>query len=434
MKKRHCHLQYRTHYRLFTVLLITLAICQAAVADVKSESFSRWRIEAAAQGEVPASVRVQAMFRTSYREATRLTPALIQPGLDFEQALTREVVQNLTLSSGDAACQPIAPAQTSSSVERNRFQVTWTLRCETHGGLRLSNQQFLYHVPGHLHIAQFFLQDQLLSETLFGEVGLTKSIGWPQTDTSGDTTTAATSASAWDYFEFGAEHIFVGYDHLAFLLTLMLLAPTLSRLLWLITGFTLGHSITIACVWLLELPVNSQLVEALIAFSIVFATCLVVVDSADKKSTPSVRGLLAVVIALPVVLGLVWGLQIHGLYLLGLALCSAGFLTMYQLSQSPHRVHLLLTVAFGLIHGFGFGAGLKSMGVSSEGVLIGLAAFNLGVEAAQVLMVVLALLLIALIKRIVPATLPLTFLSRQFATTALTALGSYWFIGRLAGA
>jgi hypothetical protein len=71
-----------------------------------------------------------------------------------------------------------------------------------------------------------------------------------------------------DYLHLGFIHILEGLDHVAFLLCLLLAAPGLSQRLWMVTGFTLGHSITLSLSALGMLRVHGAGVEALIGFTV----------------------------------------------------------------------------------------------------------------------------------------------------------------------
>jgi len=130
-------------------------------------------------------------------------------------------------------------------------------------------------------------------------------------------------------FLFGVEHILTGYDHLIFLLGLILVCLGIKPLLILVTAFTLGHSITLSIGALDLWSPNPALVEILIAGSIVY----VGIENIIVK-TPS------------------------------------------------HRWYL--TFLFGLVHGFGFGSVLRLHGLSSGEMVSDLLAFNLGVESGQV--------------------------------------------------
>jgi hydrogenase/urease accessory protein HupE len=178
-------------------------------------------------------------------------------------------------------------------------------------------------------------------------------------------------ASFRRFFVLGVEHIWTGYDHLAFLLALLLPGGTLARLAGIVTAFTIAHSITLglAALGILTLPVRP--VEVAIAASVMIAA----LD----------------------------GLRPHA-----------------------HDRRWLLTFAFGLIHGFGFAGVLREVGLPPDAVALPLLAFNLGVEAGQMVIVLLTVPLL----RAVAGSRHGPFLLRAIALV-IAALGAFWLASRL---
>ena len=146
------------------------------------------------------------------------------------------------------------------------------------------------------------------------------------------------------FFVLGVWHIWTGYDHLLFLLAVLLAGGGIARLAGIVTSFTLAHSITLgaAATGLVRLPVAP--VEAAIALSIVFvATENLLGRGADRRA--------------------------------------------------------LVTFFFGLIHGFGFASVLAEASLPAGGIVVPLLAFNLGVEAGQLAVVLAVVPLLALALR-----------------------------------
>lgn len=133
-----------------------------------------------------------------------------------------------------------------------------------------------------------------------------------------------------EYFPLGIEHVLIGYDHLAFVLGLTLLARTRGALLASISTFTLAHSLSLSACVLGILTPPSSWVEAAIALSIAY------VAVAERASASRLQ---------------------------------------------PAIVSLL----FGFVHGFGFAGALEELGVPWSDTAIALVLFNLGVEAGQLL-------------------------------------------------
>ena len=141
----------------------------------------------------------------------------------------------------------------------------------------------------------------------------------------------ARPATFWGFLKLGIEHILFGFDHLAFLLALLLAGSRLREAAKIITSFTVAHSITLglATFDLVRLP--PAIVEPLIAVSIIYV------------GIENLRG-----------------------------------------RGTSHR--WLLTFGFGLIHGFGFATVLRELGIGDTGPAAAappLLAFNLGVELGQ---------------------------------------------------
>jgi hydrogenase/urease accessory protein HupE len=181
--------------------------------------------------------------------------------------------------------------------------------------------------------------------------------------------------SAAGFLALGVKHILTGYDHLLFLLALLVVTQHFSSSLRIITCFTLAHSLTLAMAALNVLVLPSRLVEPLIAASIVYVS----IENLVRRGEPAGR----------------WA----------------------------------LTFGFGLVHGLGFASVLREMGVGGRagGVLLPLCSFNLGVELGQLMVaaLVLSLLWKARSRRL--------FFERLSAgcSVGVGVLGTYWLFERL---
>ncbi|HEX4985017.1 MAG TPA: HupE/UreJ family protein [Burkholderiales bacterium] len=147
---------------------------------------------------------------------------------------------------------------------------------------------------------------------------------------------AQVSRGAGSFFPLGVEHILTGYDHLLFLLALMLRGGGIWSLLKIITAFTVAHSITLALAALDVIVLPSALVESMIALSIAY----VALENLLPRFAASRR----------------WA----------------------------------VSFLFGLMHGFGFSSVLREIGLPRDNLLLALLNFNLGVETGQLAVVLLA--------------------------------------------
>jgi len=186
------------------------------------------------------------------------------------------------------------------------------------------------------------------------------------------------SEVATRYLVVGAEHIFTGYDHVAFLLALLLWARGFWSVVKVVTAFTLSHSITLSLAALDLVSLPGGLIEPLIAASIV-------------------------------------------------AVALENFFN--------RRIERRWRAAFflGFIHGFGFAGALHDIGLPRDALLVALAVFNIGIEIGQVAIVAIFVPLLLVIDRLTAraATAPARRPVLVYAVSALIAgLGGYWFIER----
>ncbi|GGD86570.1 membrane protein [Tsuneonella deserti] len=190
----------------------------------------------------------------------------------------------------------------------------------------------------------------------------------------------ASKPSAWQvwrtYGVLGFTHILGGWDHLLFVIALVLLVRRGWAVARAVTAFTVAHSLTLAGVTLGLVGLPQAPVEALIALSIVFLAAEL---TRDGK---------------------------------GLTL----------------RYPWAIAFAFGLVHGFGFAGALREIGLPDGEVPAALLAFNLGVEAGQIGVVLVVLGLLALLER---ARRPAVAPAVRMAAYGIGITASYWLVDRL---
>jgi hydrogenase/urease accessory protein HupE len=180
------------------------------------------------------------------------------------------------------------------------------------------------------------------------------------------------------YFVLGVEHILAGWDHLLFVIALVLLIGEWRRVVWAATAFTLAHSLTLAAASLGFVGVPQRPVEALIALSIVFLAIETLKADAQNPSLTA-------------------------------------------------RYPWVVAFLFGLLHGFGFAGALSAIGLPQDDIVAALLAFNIGVEAGQLLVVAVTLGTIAVLRRFaLPAVSPVI----RAASYAIGIIGAYWLLDR----
>lgn len=193
---------------------------------------------------------------------------------------------------------------------------------------------------------------------------------------------------ARDYLRLGVQHILEGYDHLLFLVCLLLIAGTGRRILITITGFTIAHSITLAlsALGVVQIPVPP--VEAAIALSIVFLAVEII--RGDPNSL-------------------------------------------------TYRYPIAVSSSFGLLHGFGFAAVLGETGLPQTEIPTALLFFNIGVEIGQIAFVAAVIAIYQAIRWVGRAMLGRDLsidALRPLQTPAAYAVGilaAFWMVERVVG-
>lgn len=196
----------------------------------------------------------------------------------------------------------------------------------------------------------------------------------------GETAAAARPLTriASEFLAQGVWHIWLGWDHLAFVLCLALLARG-RQLLWLVSAFTAGHSISLAMAFFEWVHVPVPPVEAAIALSIAFMAREALLAGKSEQ---------------------------------GIAF----------------RRQAIVVSLFGLLHGLGFATALGELGVQAGEKLPALVFFNIGVEAGQLLFVGAIMAMLAGLRALSLAT-PV----RVAALYAVGAIGCFWMVERVAG-
>ncbi len=180
----------------------------------------------------------------------------------------------------------------------------------------------------------------------------------------------------WSFMLEGIHHIFIGPDHILFIVGLLLLGGNLWQLLKIVSLFTLAHSVTLVLATLHILNPPSSLIEPAIAASIVFVG-------------------------------------------------------LHSLRGSKHDWRQVFAFAFGFIHGFGFANALSEMALPQNALAWSLFAFNLGVEIGQMCIVLLVAPLLMLLRKYNPKNVVPVI---RVASLAVIAAGAYWFVERVTGA
>lgn len=183
------------------------------------------------------------------------------------------------------------------------------------------------------------------------------------------------------YLELGVGHLLFGFDHVLFVLGLLLLVRRPRLLVVTVTAFTLGHSVTLALAALGFVRVSPALTELAIALSILFLATAV----ARPATAPTPA-----------------------------------------LARWPWAIAL----GFGLLHGLGFAGALAEVGLPQDEIPLALLAFNIGIELGQLMLIAAALGVVALLRRLPALTPPRRLALRLLPAYVMGTLAAYWCLQR----
>ncbi len=377
----------------------------------RSQSFSDW--------EITDNIAT-AVFTAKSREITRLQS---QSNQSLDTLLVGHLISAISVSQDSLHCsstEVVRPIPSALGYVRVRlvFDCGASL-----GDISISINSFFNVASSHVHYANMSLNGEPSYQYLFTNKQRQHEI----------TNQLATSSHWFDsitqFVLIGIEHIFGGIDHIAFLLALLLLLRSLKVLVWMVTGFTLGHSITLALAALGWIIPDLDIVEAAIGFTIALVAVqnIAVLTGNHRQITYfSVAGLLLIVL-----INLIWNIGLSALSSLGLALFTLAYLWNSADEHLSANLRLVTSVIFGLIHGFGFASALTETGLANTQLLPALLGFNLGIELGQIVIIAVVWALLQQIRQ--SRFLTDTRLVIDLVSAALCGLGLYWFIGRSYG-
>ena len=185
------------------------------------------------------------------------------------------------------------------------------------------------------------------------------------------------------YLVAGVEHILIGFDHLLFVLCLIIIAGGFRRLVFTVTGFTLAHSVTLSLATLNIVQIRTELVEMLIALSILLLAVEIIKHRRPNGHT--------------------------------------SFTWRYPVAVSS---------VFGLLHGFGFAVVLQDLGLPQSMKLHALLFFNVGVEVGQLLFICAVVALAYIFTKFISSVDSNRQMITQFGVYLIGSCSAYWFLTR----
>jgi len=395
------------HALLIPVLAVGPGFSLPASAHTRSETHSAWLIK---------GNTVHLQFTVPDLESKRITPDGDMPSVE---QLGAYVAEHVGASAGDQACKMTeGPRPVAALVGYRRYE--FAFECPGEDDIKVTSSAWFDLVESHTNFAQIQTGQGAFIEHLITKDQQTLEV-------SANALNPLQNAGFLDFLKMGMMHIFTGVDHMSFMLGLVLISRRVRDLLFVVTGFTIGHSLTLALAVTGILRPHPEFIDALVAFTIAMIGAENLGDSTHRP--------LVVALGMGGLMFVLAGAQYLGapvilptLLLIGAGIFGANYLMLTGHMRDAARVRLVMTLVFGLIHGFGFASDLLEMRLPTGRLAQLLMGFNLGVEIAQV-MVVMSAVLLAYILVKVRLAVPRPILT-DVAASFLVAEGLVWFLSR----
>lgn len=341
---------------LAVVALVFVLLAPAdADAHQKSVSYSKWTlVDDGAVAEV----------RVAWLDLTSLQGLRQTEDEPFDRASVLRALQTRLVLEADAGpCEPIPSSTNWLPSERGWLRVEWRVRCPSPA--RSLQSELFPSLTNHVHLATVLGAAPV--DVVLSSLAPTAPIG--------STKARGVAGGIGSYLRLGVEHIASGWDHLAFLLLLIVVARRLREVALLVTGFTVGHSVTLAAAALGAVVPHARAVEATIAASIL----IVALENAGAELA---RGGLVVVAATGALF--IGSAAFGGMPAFwGLALFTGCYFVLLRNLGGTRRLRWMIACLFGFVHGLGFSSVLLEQELAQGQLIEALFGFNLGVELGQ---------------------------------------------------
>lgn len=400
-----------------------LAAPHAASAHARSTSTSSWDLRS---GPHPGA-RVQ--MRVRFLDLQRVLPALMGLPPDAARsdpeaaaAVERYLTSRAVLLQDGRPCPVTGPVLPVPSPDATHVGRAWRVECEGSGPARLRIDPFFEVLPGHLHLARLRQPDGGVVERVFVLESPIHALAEP-----GGHGGAESASGVLAYLRLGVEHIATGTDHLVFLLALLLVGVSALEVITIVTGFTVAHSVTLALGVLGVVEPKAAAVESLIGLSIAVVALenfALTAGAGTKRLVAGAVGGGAVAAAAGALAGYV---AVPASALLGVGLFAVCYLALGARSSRPRRLRWFVAFVFGLVHGFGFAGLLTEIGLPRERLFQALLGFNLGVEAGQIAIVLVAW---PVLRWLLARDGARQAFWVQAGSTPVLVAGLYWFLTR----
>ena len=386
--------------------MLLLMLATLVQAHDRSESYSHW---------YPGEDDLTVVITIPTREVTRL-PQVAGVRAPLEHLFLKYTGENIEVFRNGNECPATNLQILQSAPGFVRVELTWA--CEGGAVDTVQYNVMFDAAPSHIHYAKAHADNALIAEAIL-------------TDTNREWRINAEgpseSASFMVMVGLGLDHIISGYDHIAFVLGLLLIAGSLRSSVIAVTGFTIGHSISLAAAVLGYVSADGRIVEVMIGYTVALVAVDYFAIRRNDNQVFATGSLLVALLTGAIALRLEVISLTAAVAYAGFGLIAACYLLMSRRMAIENRTSTLLLGAafgFGLVHGFGFAGFLMETGLLGTQLLQPLLAFNIGVELGQIAIVIVVLAAARLASDWLPSRLP------EFTAAALAGLGTFWFLTR----
>jgi hypothetical protein len=402
--------------RVLFVIIWLLLGTSISFAHSSSRSSSTW---------LEDDKTISMTFSIDHVQATLLVPLDENAG-SLEALLGGHLAASIKVFQGvdNSPCLASLPFMKPTNNQRLKVQISYTCTdIISENSWIIENNAFFDFASTHIHIA-YLKTSQNSIETIFTDRNRNKTMRLADTS---NVVAPAVWMNFVTYVRLGFFHILGGIDHLIFVTALVFLAKKPKQIAVLVTGFTIGHSVTLGLASFGVITPFEPAIEALIGFSIAFVAVEILVPANSRNWKPIILG----VTILMLILSFAGWLKISIIPVsiwLGLALFIACYGMLVTSAKQAKSASIMLTAIFGLVHGAGFASVLQATGLPHNRQVSALFGFNIGVEIGQLLVVLLWVLLLKLTAK----TLSQASVSKIEIALAgiILASGIFWMIDR----
>jgi len=357
-------------------------------------------------------------FTVSSREVTKLKEYQLNYP-DLEKSITSHLVKNIT-------SEQILPSPSVNILNTETGTTGISLKFDINRAddFIIDMNVFFDQIPSHIHYAKInqkeYKKTIALNQNSHEIVIL---------NNESETKKSVPFDSFKQHLGLGFTHILEGIDHLLFLLALLILCNSLKSLIFAATGFTIGHSLTLALAASNMVIPQVNIIESLIGWTIVLAS----IESLNlpKNELKKIQWGISLIVIMSFIFSAFNMINLSGGFVLGIGLLSLAILRLNEDVEQANKLRPMLAIIFGTIHGFGFANILNEISLDRTNFLVSLLGFNIGVEIGQILVLLIMWFVMSfLVKSIMAENMKKI---TEIVSSILCSIGLYWFLVRLLG-